>query len=76
MLGYSQIMLTDAAKMADRKEACRMMRSAGELVPMARAAIEAGKDAFAEAADQSLRAVGELEAYVGKAVPACGPESP
>jgi len=74
-LSYSQTLLTEAAKLSDRSQACRLMRTGADLVPVAKAAIEAGKEGFLEAAEQSLRAVGELESYVGQALASCAPPS-
>lgn len=73
-LGVAQAALTEAVKVADKTEACRLAKLGADMVPVARAGLQAGQEAFVEAAKQSLDYLGELDPYVGKAMTAtCGP---
>jgi tetratricopeptide (TPR) repeat protein len=76
-LGVAQASLTEAVKLADKTEACRLARQGADMVPMARAGLEAGQEAFVEAAKQSLAYLTELDPYVSQAITvACAPPTP
>jgi tetratricopeptide (TPR) repeat protein len=76
-LGVAQSALTEATKLKDKVESCRLARLGGDMVPMARAGLTAGQEAFAEAAKQSLEYLDQLEPYVGQEMAAyCGEKPP
>ena len=62
-LGVVQTTLTEAPKLGDKVRGCEFARSASEMVPIARAGLEAGREMFAEAAQQSLEYLTQLEPY-------------
>lgn len=69
-LGLAQAALTEAPKLADKNESCRLARLGGDMVPLARAGLEAGMTAYTEPAKQSLEYLTQLEPYVGPQVTA------
>lgn len=62
-LGVVQTTLTEAPKLGDKVRGCEYARSASEMVPVARAGLEAGREIAAEAAQQSLDYLTQLEPY-------------
>ena len=62
-LGVVQTMLTEAPKLGDKVRGCEFARSASEMLPVARAGLEAGREIAAEAAQQSLEYLTQLEPY-------------
>jgi tetratricopeptide (TPR) repeat protein len=70
-LGVAQTALAEGAKLPDKKAGCLLAQHGAELVPVARAGVEAGREAFAEAAAQSLQFIAELEAYVAQSRKSC-----
>lgn len=76
-LGVAQAALTEASKVADRVEACRLVRLGADMIPAARQGLNAGIETFGDAAKQSLDYLTELEGYVGPSTSvACGAASP
>ncbi|HEY4304782.1 MAG TPA: hypothetical protein VGM82_09965 [Gemmatimonadaceae bacterium] len=77
-LGVAQAALTEASKMPDKGEACRLVHLGADMVPVARTGLTAGADSFADAAKQSLDYLTELEGYITPSTTAaCGaPTSP
>lgn len=76
-LGVAQASLTEAVKLTDKTEACRLAHQGADHVPIARAGLEAGQEAFVEAAKQSLAYLTELDPYVAQAITAaCAPPKP
>jgi tetratricopeptide (TPR) repeat protein len=72
-LGVAQSALTEAPKVADKAESCRLARLGAEMVPVARAGLQAGQDVLPEAAKQSLDYLGTLDPYVTQQIAAfCG----
>lgn len=67
-LGFAQAALTEASKLQDKVEACRLSRLSSDMVPMAKSGLEAGKETFGDAATQSLAYLDELTPYVDKAI--------
>lgn len=67
-LGIAQSALTEATKLTDKVESCRLARLGADMVPLARTQLQAGQEAFAEAAKQSLDYLAELDPYVGRAI--------
>jgi tetratricopeptide (TPR) repeat protein len=63
-LGVAQAALTEAAKVPDKTEACRLAHLGADMVPVARTGLSAGTDSFGDAAKQSLDYLTELEQYV------------
>jgi hypothetical protein len=72
-LGIAQSALTEATKLTDKVESCRLARLGANMVPLARTQLQAGQEAFAEAAKQSLDYLAELDPYVGRAITAACP---
>ncbi len=62
-LGVVQTTLTEAPKLGDKVRGCEYARSASEMLPVARAGLEAGREIAAEAAQQSLEYLAQLEPY-------------
>jgi tetratricopeptide (TPR) repeat protein len=62
-LGAAQAMVTDASKVKDKVESCRLMRAGADLIPVARSGITAGEEMFAEAAKQALDFLDQLDPY-------------
>ncbi len=62
-LGFAQSALTEAAKLSDKAESCRLARMARDLIPMARSGLQAGETSFAEAAKQSLDYLDQLDPF-------------
>ena len=66
--GVAQSAFTEGAALKDKVESCRLARLAAGMLPTARAGLEAGQEAFAEAAKQSLDFLGQLDTYAEQAV--------
>ena len=62
-LGVAQTTLTDASKIQDKAASCRLTRLGAELLPVARAGLQAGEELDAAAAKQSLTYLEQLDAY-------------
>jgi tetratricopeptide (TPR) repeat protein len=69
-LGFAQAALTEAPKLADKVESCRLAKLGGDMVPVARAGLQAGTEAYGDAAKQSLEYLAQLEPYVAPQVTA------
>jgi tetratricopeptide (TPR) repeat protein len=72
-LGVAQAALTEASKVPDKTEACRLAHLGADMVPIARTGLSAGTEAFGDAAKQSLDYLTELEQYITPSTTAaCG----
>jgi tetratricopeptide (TPR) repeat protein len=72
-LGVAQSALTEAPKLTDKMESCRLARLGGDMVPVARAGLQAGQDVLPDAAKQSLEYLDQLNPYVSQQITAfCG----
>jgi tetratricopeptide (TPR) repeat protein len=69
-LGLAQAALTEAPKLTDKVESCRLAKLGGDMIPVARNGLQAGQEAYGDAAKQSLDYVTQLEPYVGPQVTA------
>jgi tetratricopeptide (TPR) repeat protein len=69
-LGLAQAALTEAPKSTDKAESCRLAKLGGDMIPVARSGLQAGQEAYGDAAKQSLEYVTQLEPYVGPQVTA------
>ncbi|MEP6493686.1 MAG: hypothetical protein ABJF01_13480 [bacterium] len=65
--GIAQSSFTEGAALKDKAESCRVVRLGATMLPVARSGLEAGQEAFAEAAKQSLDFLGQLETYAEQA---------
>jgi tetratricopeptide (TPR) repeat protein len=63
-LGIAQSALTEATKLTDKTESCRLARLGADMIPVARSGLHAGETLFAEAAKQSLEYLDQLDPYV------------
>jgi tetratricopeptide (TPR) repeat protein len=72
-LGVAQSALTEAPKLTDKTESCRLARLGGDMVPVARAGLQAGQDVLPEAAKQSLEYLDQLNPYVSQQIAAFCP---
>jgi tetratricopeptide (TPR) repeat protein len=72
-LGVAQAALTEAPKLTDKVESCRLARLGAEMLPLARSALASGQEAFPEAAKQSLENAGVLDPYATQQVGAFCP---
>jgi tetratricopeptide (TPR) repeat protein len=76
-LGLAQAALTEAPKLTDKVESCRLAKLGGEMVPLARTGLQAGAEAYGDAAKQSLDYLTQLEPYVAPQVTAfCAAPAP
>ena len=76
-LGLAQAALTEAPKLSDKVESCRLAKLGESMVPVARTGLEAGQTAYGDAAKQSLDYLTQLEPYVAPQVTAfCSPTAP
>jgi hypothetical protein len=66
--GVAQSAFTEGAALKDKAESCRLARLGAGMLPVARAGLEAGQEAFAEAAKQSLDYLVQLDTYAEQAV--------
>jgi tetratricopeptide (TPR) repeat protein len=62
--GIAQSALTEATKLKDKAESCRLARLGAEMMPVARSGLKAGEEMYAEAAKQSLEYLDQLDPYV------------
>ena len=69
-LGLAQAALTEAPKLTDKVESCRLAKLGSDMIPVARSGLQAGQDAYGDAAKQSLEYVTQLETYVAPQVTA------
>jgi tetratricopeptide (TPR) repeat protein len=73
-LGVAQSALTEAPKLTDKVESCRLARLGAEMVPMARSGLQAGQEVLPDAAKQSLDYLDTLDPYVSQQITAfCAP---
>jgi tetratricopeptide (TPR) repeat protein len=63
-LGIAQSAVTEATKVADKVESCRLTRLSADMLPVARTGLQAGEGELAEAAKQSLDFLQQLDPYV------------
>jgi tetratricopeptide (TPR) repeat protein len=72
-LGLAQAALTEAPKLTDKTEQCRLAKLSAEMVPMARTGLQAGQATYGDAAKQSLDYLVTLDPYVAQQLTAfCG----
>lgn len=69
-LGVAQAAFTEAPKLKDKSESCRLAKLAADMMPVARTGLEAGQDAFGDAAKQSLDYLTQLDPYAAQALAA------
>jgi tetratricopeptide (TPR) repeat protein len=74
--GIAQSALTEATKIKDKAESCRLAKLGAEMVPVARMGLKAGEEMFAEAAKQSLDYLDQLDPYVAQELTAYCSEKP
>jgi tetratricopeptide (TPR) repeat protein len=75
--GIAQSALTEATKLKDKAESCRLARLGADMVPVARAGLKAGEEMFAEASKQSLDYLDQLDPYVAQELTTyCGEKPP
>ncbi|HET7564460.1 MAG TPA: hypothetical protein VFJ96_05670 [Gemmatimonadaceae bacterium] len=67
-LGAAQSALVEATKASDKAEQCRLARVGADMVPLARAGLQAGQDAFSDEAKRSLGYLDQLDPYVGREI--------
>ena len=74
--GIAQSALTEATKIKDKTESCRLARLGAGMMPVARSGLRAGEEMFAEAAKQSLEYLDQLDPYVEQELAAYCAEKP
>ena len=74
--GIAQSALTEATKIKDKVESCRLAKLGAEMMPVARSGSKAGEEMFAEAAKQSLEYLDQLDPYVEQELTAYCNEKP
>lgn len=67
-LGVAQSALTEATQVKDKAESCRLARLGADMIPLARNGLQAGQDAFGDAAKQSLEYLDQLDPYAAQAL--------
>jgi tetratricopeptide (TPR) repeat protein len=65
-LGVAQSALTEAPKLTDKMQSCKLAKLGAEMMPIARAGLQAGQETFGDAAKQSLDYLGQLDPYIGQ----------
>jgi tetratricopeptide (TPR) repeat protein len=75
-LGLAQAALAEAFASTDAAKRCMLARQASSVLPVARASLEFGRDVSAEAVEQGVAYIGQLEPYTATAIQAScpGPE--
>jgi tetratricopeptide (TPR) repeat protein len=73
-LGVAQAAFTEAVEDPDEARRCTMVLNATNLLPLARTALEGGRDVANEAVEQGLGYVAQLEPYSATAIKAFCPE--
>ena len=74
--GIAQSALTEATKLKDKAESCRLAKLGAEMMPVARSGLKAGEEMFPEAAKQSLEYLDQLDPYVEQELTAYCSEKP
>ena len=74
--GIAQSALTEATKLKDKTESCRLAKLGADMMPVARSGLKAGEEMFAEAAKQSLDYLDQLDPYVEQELTAYCSEKP
>lgn len=67
-LGVAQSAVTEATKLKDKTESCRLVRLGADMVPVARLGLQAGQETFGDLAKQSLDFLDQFDPYVGEQV--------
>jgi tetratricopeptide (TPR) repeat protein len=76
-LGAVQSALTEATKLKDKAESCRLVHFSTEMMSVARTGLQAGEQSFAEAAKQSIEYLDQLDPYIRQGLTVyCGEGSP
>ncbi|HEX5437680.1 MAG TPA: hypothetical protein VFW98_11010 [Gemmatimonadaceae bacterium] len=75
-LGAAQSALTQATKLTDKAESCRLAQLGADMLPLARTGLQGGQVAFADEAARSLDYVDQLDPYAGKELAAYCPKLP
>jgi tetratricopeptide (TPR) repeat protein len=75
-LGIAQAALTEATKLKDKAESCRLAKLGADMIPVARVGLQAGQEAFGDAAKQSLDYLGQLDPYAGQELTTFCPRTP
>ena len=68
MLGVAQAAFTEAVADKDGARRCTLAQQGSAMIPLARASLEGGREIAAEAVDQGLAYLGQLEPYSAEAV--------
>lgn len=69
-LGVAQAAFTEAPKLKEKAESCRLARLAADMMPIARNGLQAGQQSFSDAAKQSLDYLTQLDPYAAQALAA------
>jgi tetratricopeptide (TPR) repeat protein len=69
-LSLAQAALTEAPKLTDKVESCKLARVGADMMRMAKTGLDSGRDLYADAAKQYLDYLGQLDPYVGPQVAA------
>lgn len=67
-LGVAQAAFTEAVAESDTARRCVLARQGADVLPIVRTALEGARDASAEAVEQGLAYLGQLEPYSGEAL--------
>ena len=67
-LGFAQAAFTEAVALKDDAQRCALAQQGSALLPLARTSLEDGRDVSAEAVEQGLTYLGQLEPYSVDAV--------
>jgi hypothetical protein len=62
-LGVAQAALTEATKLKEKTDACRLARLGADMIPAARSGLIAGQESFGDMAKQSLDFLDQLDPY-------------
>ena len=70
-LGITQSALTEAAKLKDKSASCRLVQLSADMASVAHDGLQAGVDAYGDAAKQELDYLTQLAPYVQQGLTAC-----
>jgi tetratricopeptide (TPR) repeat protein len=70
-LGITQSALTEAAKIKDKGDACKLVHLGADMAAVARNGLQAGQNAFGDAAKQSLDYLDQVAPYIDQGLTTC-----
>jgi tetratricopeptide (TPR) repeat protein len=75
-LGVAQTALAEATSTTDKAASCQLARRGAEMLPLARAGLLPARDAYGDAAKQSIDYLNQLDPYIGQQLTVLCPAAP